>query len=359
MTHEPPNLSPGPREFLALAARRRSVRSYAARPVEREKIERCLEAARLAPSACNAQPWTFIIVDDPALREQVASATSGGVLPLNHFTRQAPVLVVAVQEPATATSRIGAAIKDKPFAFMDVGIAAEHFCLQAAEEGLGTCMLGWFDEPRVRTLLGIPDSARPVLILTLGYASGPAPGVRPRKAIESMSAWNAYPGANASAPPRRSRWGLVPWLAVTYAAAAVGGAASARTGAFYGELARPGWAPPGWLFGPVWSLLYTLMGVAAWLVWRERGFRAARGPLALYLVQLAANALWTWIFFAWRLGGIAVAEIALLWVLVAATIVTFHRIRPLAGRLLWPYLAWVTFAAVLALALWRMNPGVL
>lgn len=355
----PSNPSAGPPAFLALAARRRSVRSYAARPVEREKIGRCLEAARLAPSACNAQPWTFIIVDDPALKEQVAAAASGGVLPLNHFTRQAPVLAVVVQEPANSTSRLGAAIKDKPFAFMDVGIAAEHFCLQAAEEGLGTCMLGWFDEPRIRALLGIPAPARPVLILTLGYPSDPAPRARKRKDIEAMSAWNAYPGAGTGAGVRRSRWGLIPWLAVTYAAAAVGGAASVQAGAFYGELARPGWAPPGWLFGPVWSLLYTLMGAAAWLVWRERGFRAARMPLTLYIVQLAANALWTWIFFAWRLGGLAVAEIALLWALVAATIVTFRRIRPLAGWLLWPYLAWVTFAAALAVALWRMNPDLL
>jgi nitroreductase len=303
----PSNPPAAPPAFLALAGRRRSVRRYTAQPVERAQIDRCLEAARLAPSACNAQPWTFIVVDDPALRDSIAAATSGGVLPLNHFTRQAPVLVVAVQEPANPTSRIGAAVKNKPFAFMDVGIAAEHFCLQAAEEGLGACMLGWFDEARVRTLLGIPAPARPVLILTLGHPDGPPPPPRPRKALAAMSAWNAHPAAPAGGrAPRRGVGGLVLWLGLTYAAAAVGGAASARAGAFYAELAQPAWAPPGWLFGPVWSLLYTLMGVAAWLVWRERGFRAARGALTLYLAQLALNALWTWLFFAWRLGALAV-----------------------------------------------------
>ena len=181
--------------FLDLAGRRRSVRAYASQPVEREKIERCLEAARLAPSACNSQPWTFIVVDNPDLREQVAAATGGGVLPLNHFTRQAPVLVVAVAERAKTTARIGARIKDKPFAMMDVAIAAEHFCLQATEEGLGTCMLGWFDEARVRSLLSIPKNARPALILTLGYAvdSGAAP--RRRKPLAAISAWNSHPGA--------------------------------------------------------------------------------------------------------------------------------------------------------------------
>ena len=128
---------------------------------------------------------------------------------------------------------------------------------------------------------------------------------------------------------------------------------------FYETLLRPSWAPPAWLFGPVWTVLYLLMGVAVWLVWRPAGFRAAAAPLTLFLVQLVLNALWTWIFFAWNRGGLAFAEILVLWVLILATLVAFWRARPLAGVLFVPYLAWVTFAAALNLAMWRMNPAVL
>ena len=157
----------------------------------------------------------------------------------------------------------------------------------------------------------------------------------------------------------RELLGLAAWLLVCFAAAAAGGAASARAGAFYAQLDRPAWAPPSWLFGPVWTLLYLMMAVAAWLVWRERGFAGARGALTLFLVQLALNALWTWLFFAWRLGALAFAEILLLWALIAATAVLFWRLRPVAGVLLVPYLVWVTFASALTLAVWRANPGVL
>ncbi len=350
--------------FLDLVALRHSVRCYEARPVERALVERCLEAARQAPSACNSQPWTFIVVDDPVRKEKVAAATSGGVLPLNHFTRQAPVLVVVVAEPARTSARVGAALQDLPFPMMDCAIAAEHFCLQAAEEGLGTCMLGWFDAQRVREILAIPAAARPVLIITLGY-SGEQQAVRERsrKSLAEMSAWNLYPGAAEGAGTDRRGWraalGLLVCLLVTCLAAAVGGAATARAGAFYAELARPPWAPPGWVFGPVWSLLYTMMAVAAWRVWKTGGLRAARGALVVYAVQLAANALWSWLFFAWRLGGLAFLEILLLVGLVLETIRRFRRVRPSAAWLLLPYLAWLAFAAALALEIWRMNPGLL
>jgi benzodiazapine receptor len=158
----------------------------------------------------------------------------------------------------------------------------------------------------------------------------------------------------------RRQWiGLAGWLVASYAAAAVGGVASARAGDFYQQLVRPAWAPPGWLFGPVWSALYLLMGIAAWLVWRDRGFRGARGALTLFAVQLAANALWTWLFFAWRRGALAFGEILLLWALIVATLLAFWRIRPLAGALLVPYLLWVSFAAALTWSVWRLNPGLL
>lgn len=159
--------------------------------------------------------------------------------------------------------------------------------------------------------------------------------------------------------PLRNALGLLACLGPTFAAAALGARASLRAGAFYGQLARPDWAPPAWLFGPVWTVLYVLMGLAAWLVWREQGFRGARAAFALYLVQLAANALWTWLFFAWRMGGPAFVEILVLWGLILATTLAFWRARPLAGLLLLPYLAWVTFAAALCHATWRANPALL
>lgn len=153
--------------------------------------------------------------------------------------------------------------------------------------------------------------------------------------------------------------GLLGWLAATFIAAAVGAAASAQAGPFYAQLARPGWAPPGWLFGPVWTALYVLMAIAAWLVWRVGGFRAARSALSLFVVQLAVNALWSWLFFGMHRGAQAFADIVLLWVLIVATLRAFWRIRPLGGALLVPYLLWVSFAAVLNHSIWQLNPQAL
>lgn len=148
-------------------------------------------------------------------------------------------------------------------------------------------------------------------------------------------------------------------LAVTFLAAAAGAIASVQAGSFYAQLVRPGWAPPGWLFGPVWSVLYALMAIAVWLVWRAGGRHRARTALLLFAAQLAANALWSWLFFAWRLGSWAFAEVLVLWLLIAATLVAFWRVQRLAALLLIPYLLWVGFAAVLSLALWRSNPELL
>src|SRR5690606_9131068 len=131
--------------------------------------------------------------------------------------------------------------------------------------------------------------------------------------------------------------GLAAWLGVSLIAALIGSAASVQAGPFYTELSRPAWAPPSWLFGPVWSVLYAMMGVAAWLVWREGGFRAARSALTLFLAQLALNALWSWLFFGWHRGALAFADILLLWALIVATLLAFRPIRPLAGVPLIPY----------------------
>jgi benzodiazapine receptor len=153
--------------------------------------------------------------------------------------------------------------------------------------------------------------------------------------------------------------GLLGWLLLSFAAAAIGAVASSDAGTFYEQLVRPSWAPPGWLFAPVWTVLYVLIGTAAWLVWRTNGFKEARTSLALFTIQLGANALWTWVFFVWHQGALALAEIILLWCLIAATAASFRRLNKLAAALLLPYLAWVTFASALTFATWRLNPELL
>lgn len=153
--------------------------------------------------------------------------------------------------------------------------------------------------------------------------------------------------------------GLAAWLFGCFIAAGIGGAASIQAGPFYAQLVRPEWAPPGSVFGPVWSVLYLLMGIAAWLVWREGGFRAARTALTLFLVQLALNALWSWLFFGWHLGALAFVEVLLLWGAIVATLIAFWRIKPLAGALLVPYLLWVSFASALNYTVWQLNPQML
>lgn len=179
-------------EVLDVFQQRSSVRAYDPSPVSRDKITRCLEASRLAPSACNAQAWTFIVVDDPKLKNALAPCTADRLLPLNHFTHQAPVHIVFVLEPGKLISRAGGLIKQRDFRWMDVGMAAEHFCLQAAAEGLGTCMLGWFNERRVQKLLHIPESRTVALIITVGYPGTHKTRPRQRKALEEIVRWNAY-----------------------------------------------------------------------------------------------------------------------------------------------------------------------
>ncbi|MFC5435617.1 TspO/MBR family protein [Rhodanobacter umsongensis] len=153
--------------------------------------------------------------------------------------------------------------------------------------------------------------------------------------------------------------GLIGWLLLSFAAAAIGAVASAQAAAFYQQLAQPSWAPPSSVFGPVWSALYALMGLAAWLVWRDGGWRRQRSVLALFVVQLAVNALWSWLFFGWHRGALAFADIVLLWLLIAATLIGFWRVQRLAGALLLPYLCWVSFASALNFAVWHLNPATL
>ena len=174
------------------------MRAYSDKPVTSDLIHRCVESARLAPSACNSQPWHFIVVTEAERRNALArcSVPPGGVM--NTFAAQAPVIVAIVAERPSIASQIGSALKKKPFYLIDIGIAAEHFCLQATELGLGTCMIGWFQENETRKLLGIPRGRRPVLLITLGYP--------PERAAEGASAGvslGASPGAS-SGPPSAS-----------------------------------------------------------------------------------------------------------------------------------------------------------
>jgi tryptophan-rich sensory protein len=153
--------------------------------------------------------------------------------------------------------------------------------------------------------------------------------------------------------------GIAGWVLLSFAAAAVGAVASANAADFYAQLSKPSWAPPAYLFGPVWSVLYFLMGLAAGLVWRARGFSGAPTALALFIVQLIVNGLWTWTFFAWRDGALAFVTIVVLLLMILATLLTFARIRPLAAALLVPYLLWVGYATALTYTVWQLNPRIL
>ena len=174
--------------FLELARRRRSVRAYDSRPVETEKIERCLEAARLAPSASNSQPWHYVIVRDEAARASVARQTRLVLSNMNRFAVQAPAIAVVLRERPKPHIAAGDFIKRTRFNLIDIGISAAHFCLQAVEEGLGTCVIGWFDERGIRALLGIPRRSRPILVLTLGYSADVPIRPKKRKPLDEI-AW--------------------------------------------------------------------------------------------------------------------------------------------------------------------------
>lgn len=179
-------------DFIEFIASRQSDRAFdPARPVEKEKIDRIVEAVRLAPSACNAQPWHLIVVDDPDLKNQVADTTSSRVLGMNHFTKQAPVHIVLVEEKVNLSSGIGGWIKNKDYAQLDLGIAAAHIVLAAHAEGLGSCIVGWFDETKMRRLLNIPESKRVWLDVVIGYSTQPL-RTKKRKSVSEIATQNRY-----------------------------------------------------------------------------------------------------------------------------------------------------------------------
>lgn len=175
--------------FLELAAARRSIRKYKSLPVEREKLDLCLEAARLAPSACNAQPCKFIVIDEPALKEKFCAAVFSGVYSACKFAAAAPVMVAVVSDAGKVSAWLGNQVQDTNFRLVDIGIAAEHFVLEAAEQGLGTCWLGWFSAKAGAKALGLGSGKKIQVLLSVGYPDeSPAP--RPRKKTEEFSSYN-------------------------------------------------------------------------------------------------------------------------------------------------------------------------
>ena len=177
--------------FLKLVLQRRSVRKYRPQPVEKEKLLACLEAARLAPSACNAQPYKFIVVDDPAARDKLAVAAFSGLYSATRFAAQAAVLVVVVSQKGKLSAWLGNQVRDTDFRLVDIGIAAEHFVLAAQEQGLGTCWLGWFDAKKAAKALDLPAGCKAEVMLSVGYPDE-TPPARKRKAIEEISSFNGY-----------------------------------------------------------------------------------------------------------------------------------------------------------------------
>ena len=178
--------------FSELVKKRFSARKYLDKPIERDKLVKCLEAARQAPSACNSQPWHFVLIDDPELVRQVAAETYNSVIAFNKFVSNAKAIVVIIMEKPKLITQIGGAIKNKEYPLIDIGIAAEHFCLQATEEGLGTCMLGWFNEKAIKKLLNIPAKKTIGLLISAGYPDYKKQPEKGRKPFEEVVSFNGF-----------------------------------------------------------------------------------------------------------------------------------------------------------------------
>ncbi len=179
--------------FETLIKQRQSVRRYQDKQVEQDKMDKLIKAVHLAPSACNSQPWKLIIVDEPELKEEVAKATFNGIISFNRFALDAPVIAVLVIEKAKLIAQIGGSIKNQEYPQYDIGIAAAHFCLQAAELGLGTCMIGWFNNRKIKNLLKIPGKRKVGLVITLGYPPDDYKQRKKiRKPIEEICGFNSW-----------------------------------------------------------------------------------------------------------------------------------------------------------------------
>ncbi len=179
-------------KFSELVQQRFSARKYIDKPVEREKINQCLESARLAPSASNSQPWRFFVVDDPDLVQSVAVETYSKLIAFNKFVSNARAIVVMLIEKPKLITQIGGKIKNKEYPLIDIGIAAGHFCLQATELGLGTCMLGWFNEKAIKEILNIPKNKTIGLLISIGYPDYKNQPVKNRKSFDDIVSYNKF-----------------------------------------------------------------------------------------------------------------------------------------------------------------------
>ena len=178
---------------LDLIKHRKSVRDFLDKGVEREKIMTCLEVARLAPSACNSQPWRFIVVDDRQLKNRLCDAAFSGVYSMNSFCKTAPVMVVIVSERSQFLAKVGGVLRGTKYYLMDIGIAGEHFVLQAEELGLGTCWIGWFNERAVKSILNIPRRKKIDALIALGYYdNGRVSSEHDREPIDRIASFNSY-----------------------------------------------------------------------------------------------------------------------------------------------------------------------
>lgn len=174
-------------KFLDLVRKRDSTRSFLPLPVEREKLERCLESARLAPSACNGQPWRFIVVESPPIKNVLAERAFSGPYKMNAFAIQCPVIVAVVTLPTRTAATFAGLFRRLSYPQIDIGIACEHFVLQATEEGLGTCWIGWFNERAVKDVLSLGRWEKVHILLALGYGDRESHRIRKRKNLLEMS----------------------------------------------------------------------------------------------------------------------------------------------------------------------------
>ncbi|MFC1861056.1 nitroreductase family protein [Chloroflexota bacterium] len=176
-----------------LIKHRKSIREFLDKPVEREKIVTCLEAARLAPSACNSQPWKFIIVDDRQLKDKLCDAAFSGIYSIKSFCKAAPVIAVIVSERSNFLAGIGGMFRGTKYYLMDIGITGEHFVLQAEELGLGTCWIGWLNERAIKPLLNIPQNRKIDILIALGYYDiDKVRSEHKREPLKKISSFNCY-----------------------------------------------------------------------------------------------------------------------------------------------------------------------
>ena len=186
----------GTPSLLTLIRSRHSVRRYADRPIEREKILQCIEAARWAPSAQNVQPWRFIVLDDPPTKDRFCVQVFSGIYRPIRFVQRAPALVVLLAKIDLFANRIGRRLQGTPYYLIDIGIAGEHFVLQATELGIGTCWIGWFDARAAQEALRLPGNYKAVVLIAMGYpAKIPPSQSRKRKPIEEVLFFNGFPRA--------------------------------------------------------------------------------------------------------------------------------------------------------------------